>query len=212
MERRTPVIIAIALGALLLQQLRSCAPGASRVALPDISADPVQEELDPPLVVDVVRGGKPFHIRQTHHYVAVGEVLSAESYDLTWTNDFFDVDVGIIWGPFREEIEQAVHFNQGGRWLFWVSPGPVSDDLRARITRSVGNEHLIPAEGRDNLARAIRGTRKGERVRIEGMLVDIEDDAGNVLTRSSRSRDDTGAGACEVVYVTRFQRDRRSWR
>jgi hypothetical protein len=38
-------------------------------------------------------------------------------------------------------------------------------------------------------------------VRIEGWLVTIESSARELLARSSTRRDDTGNGACEIVWV-----------
>jgi hypothetical protein len=46
---------------------------------------------------------------------------------------------------------------------------------------------------------------RGDRVRIAGHLVNIKDLSGRVLVASSTSRDDTGAGACEVIWVEEIQ-------
>ena len=58
--------------------------------------------------------------------------------------------------------------------------------------------HMIPATG--EVARALAGIRAGQRVRIDGWLVEVQADDG-WRWRSSTSREDTGGGACEVVYV-----------
>lgn len=58
--------------------------------------------------------------------------------------------------------------------------------------------HMIP--GNDRIAQALAGVRKGERVRIDGWLVEANARDG-WRWRSSTSRTDTGGGACEVVYV-----------
>jgi hypothetical protein len=75
-----------------------------------LDLEPVQEPLDPPERVEVERGGRRFVIEKLARYEHSGEVLSATSYDLAWTNDFFDVDVGTIWGPRREALKERFTF------------------------------------------------------------------------------------------------------
>jgi hypothetical protein len=99
----------------------------TQAPLPLMEMDPEQVPLAVPERVTVRRGDRDFIIEKTHHYVIEGEVLSATSYDLVWTNDFFDVDVGLLWGTEREHFKQRYTFSQSGRWLFWRSPTPVSE-------------------------------------------------------------------------------------
>lgn len=176
-----------------------------------LSDEPLQEPLDAPQEVTLRRGDRDFHVRFTHRYAVSAEVLSATTYDLVWTNDLFDVDLGLIWGDHVPALKSRYVFHQDARWLFWRTNSPVSAEDRLDVTRHIGNEHLIPAEGRANLNRAIRSARPGDTVRIEGYLVEIRDGAGQLLSQSSTSRTDTGGGACEIVWVTRFQRNDRVW-
>jgi hypothetical protein len=171
----------------------------------DVSAEPLQEAVDPPLVETVERGGHKFTLEKFFRYQVSGEVVSATSYDLTWTNDFFDVDLGLVWGPQLADLKHRYHFFQDGRWLFWRADGPVSDADRDYVTSHSGNEHLIPAEGNANLSKAIRWIRPKDRVRVSGYLVRIKDERGKVVALSSTSRHDTGGGACEIVWVDEVQ-------
>ena len=63
--------------------------------------------------------------------------------------------------------------------------------------------HMIPAS--ESVARALAAVRKDDRVRIDGWLVEAKATDG-WHWRSSLSREDTGAGACEVVYVCSITR------
>jgi hypothetical protein len=177
------------------------------VAAPPVvlGPEPVQEALDPVIPKQVHRGDRTFFLLQTHRYAVTGQVLSAHAYDLAWTNDFFDVDLGLAWGDQVDRLTRTYTFYQDARWLFWRSDTPVADDERMYITTHVGNVHTIPADGNDRIARALRSVRAGDRVALDGKLVTIEDAATNVLSRSSTSRSDTGAGACEILYVERLQ-------
>jgi hypothetical protein len=66
------------------------------------------------------------------------------------------------------------------------------------IARSSANMHMIPSDVR--VAAALRKVREGDDVRIDGWLVQV-DAADGWRWRSSTTRDDTGSGACELVYV-----------
>ena len=75
-----------------------------------------------------------------------------------------------------------------------------------KISTYSANEHLVPSTPR--LAKVIKSIKENEIVEIEGQLVNLEwinskGDAQNFNT--SLNRDDTGAGACEVIYVTRIK-------
>jgi len=171
----------------------------------DVSGEPRQTALPSPEVVRVEFDGKSYLIEKHHRYEISGEVLSVETYNVAFKSEFFDVDLGVIWGPRVADLKQKYTFNQGGRWLFWSSKDPVSEDERRYITAHISNNHLIPAEGRRNLFKAVRWPSRGDKVRIAGYLVTIKNLSGGVAVASSTSRDDSGAGACEVIYVDEIQ-------
>ncbi len=55
-------------------------------------------------------------------------------------------------------------------------------------------------------AAALARLRRGDRVRIDGWLVEAQAPDG-WHWRSSLRRDDTGQGACELVYVCAISRE-----
>jgi len=178
-----------------------------------ITDEPIQVTRAAPLEVLVSRDGRIFQILGTHDYEVSGRVLSATTYNVISKNAFFDVDLGLAWGPRVERMLANYQFRQNDRWLFWQSKGPVSDEERAYITAHIGNEHLIPKEGSATIARAIRWARAGDDVRIKGKLVTVRAySSKEVVAQSSLSRDDVGAGACEIVYVEEFQLNEKLYR
>jgi hypothetical protein len=58
--------------------------------------------------------------------------------------------------------------------------------------------HMIPAD--ENVGRALAAVRPGQMVRLQGWLVEARRGDGWTW-RSSLTREDSGHGACEVVYV-----------
>ena len=61
------------------------------------------------------------------------------------------------------------------------------------------NMHMIPAD--PAVAARLARVREGELVRLSGYLVDVLEPSTGWTWRSSRSRDDTGAGSCELVLL-----------
>lgn len=210
--RALRILAVLALVVIAVDRVRGCRRGGLPAPPPDPTREPTQAELSPPEDIPVRRGDRDFVIRKTHRYSIAAKVVSATTYDLAWTNDFFDVDLGVVWGSRLAELEERLEFYQDHRWLFWRSSAPVSAEDRAHIEAHVANQHLIPADGKPLLAAAIRSVEAGELVEIEGALVEIRDPAGTVLTRSSTARDDTGGGACEIVWVERLRIGEEEWR
>jgi hypothetical protein len=132
-SRQTLAIIAAGVAFVAVQKLRACPRGGNAAPPIDISGEPEQEELPTELPVTVTRGDRTFTIHRTHRYAIAGRVLSASTYDFAWTNDFFDVDLGLIWGDHVEDMLGRYTFYQDARWLYWRSDRPVSDQVRDRV-------------------------------------------------------------------------------
>ena len=58
--------------------------------------------------------------------------------------------------------------------------------------------HMIPATA--SVENSIMQLREGDVIVLQGYLVDVDHESG-WMWRTSMSRTDTGAGACEIVYV-----------
>lgn len=58
--------------------------------------------------------------------------------------------------------------------------------------------HMVPADAA--VARALKRVRVGDVVTLDGYLIEA-DKPGGWKWRSSLTREDTGSGACELVYV-----------
>ena len=62
--------------------------------------------------------------------------------------------------------------------------------------------HLIAAN--DEVARTLKQIRPGQLITLQGYLVNVNADDG-WRWRSSLTRDDTGANACELIYVKQLK-------
>src|SRR5690606_31174924 len=65
----------------------------------------------------------------------------------------------------------------------------------------MSNNHLISDDA--DIRERLRDVRIGDQVRIRGQLASYESSAGKRGT--SITRDDTGDGACETIYVEEFE-------
>lgn len=141
-------------------------------------------------------------------YVINGCVVDIENYNGSSVDDKLSPrDIGLVWGPLstKENQKKIKWTSYGNRYLSWkVADGEWLESIggKSAFITSYSNNHLIPASS--EIERSIKSIRKGDYVQIEGYLVDInwKNSSGSTFTwKTSTSRDDTGNGACEVIYV-----------
>jgi len=161
----------------------------------EIAADePLQSELE--AAEPLTRGD--FHILPQAQFSAEVRVLGRERYRLGPLADVSPLDIAVGWGPMSDSAVLAnIDISQANRFYFWhyddEPPIPRKD-----IESHSANWHLIPAT--DDVWSELRGLRVGDVVRLEGMLVNLEK-PGVAMFKTSLRREDTGAGACEILYV-----------
>lgn len=108
------------------------------------------------------------------------------------------LDFALGWGPMSDNrLLDQLRFDHSRRFFLWRWPAqpPADPDL---ITRSAANVHLIPAN--PAILSQLRRLGPGRIVRLRGLLVEARS-ADGWLWRSSLSRSDSGAGACELLLV-----------
>lgn len=143
---------------------------------------------------------KGYSLQPLARFELRARVLSREDYRFDRGAELVPVDLALGWGPMSDDgVLEHIDISQGGRWYRWSVPEfPIP---RRDIERHSANMHLIPAD--DGVEDSIRATRPGDLVRFSGRLVEARGPDG-WRWRSSLSRDDTGANACELVLVERF--------
>jgi hypothetical protein len=132
------------------------------------------------------------------HYEVTARILARESYHFDALADLVPEDLALGWGPMSDNrILAAFDISQSARFYIWrpVSALPIPRD--AVIAHSA-NTHVIPAD--DHIRAQLAQLRVGQVVRLTGTLVDATRDDGALL-RTSLTRTDSGAGACEVLLV-----------
>lgn len=124
-------------------------------------------------------------------------ILGREDYYLDRGAKLSPTDLALGWGPMADpEVLRHIAISQGNRWYFWHAKQlPIE---RRQIERHSANMHLIPAN--PSVASTLAGLKPGQRIRLSGQLVRVDGDDGYSWV-SSLSREDTGDGACELIWV-----------
>ncbi|MEO8626887.1 MAG: hypothetical protein ABI612_02140 [Betaproteobacteria bacterium] len=127
-------------------------------------------------------------------------VLGAEHYRFDREADVAPVDLALGWGPMSDQsVLNRIEISQRGRFFHWhVDEFPIP---RHEIEVNSANMHMIPAN--DTIASQLQAVRPGQIVKFSGYLVEVTA-ADGWRWRSSLTREDTGAGACELVWVEKL--------
>ena len=154
-----------------------------------------------PLQVNIQASSFEMHdyrITKKARFEIHARVLSTEQYYLNREADLSPIDLALGWGVMSDQsLLGQIDISQSSRWYRWRYEGsiPVSDQ---QITDNSSNMHMVPATA--SVERSLMKLREGDIIILQGYLVDVDHESG-WRWRTSMSRTDTGAGACEIVYV-----------
>jgi hypothetical protein len=126
------------------------------------------------------------------------KVLSKENYHIGREADLSPIDLALGWGNMSDEsILEQIEISQSRRFYRWhVESFPIP---RREIETHSANMHLIPAS--DSVKSVIESVRKGDIIEISGSLVNVRSNSDDWYWKSSQTRNDTGKGACELIWV-----------
>lgn len=126
-----------------------------------------------------------------------GRVLSKRIYLGDERADIAPIDLALGWGKMSDlNFIQKIEFLQNNRFLYWhVKEFPMP---RKELEASASNMHLIPEN--EQIEQKLKSIKRGQVISLSGYLVDVKAADGFVWA-TSRSRDDSGDGACEIIFV-----------
>jgi hypothetical protein len=138
-----------------------------------------------------------YRIRALARFEVSARVLGAEHYRFDREAQLAPVDLALGWGRMSDTtVLQRISISQRGRFYYWSTADfPIP---RREIETSSANMHMIPAD--DRVEAALKSVRPGQIVTVRGYLVEARAPDG-WRWRSSMTREDTGAGACELIWV-----------
>jgi hypothetical protein len=138
-----------------------------------------------------------FRLRPRAQFEATVRILRREDYSLDRIAPLAPTDFAVGWGPMSDgRVLADIEISQGNRFYYWRTENwPIDRD---EIESNSANWHVIPEN--EAVASALDRLRAGSVVQFSGRLVDIEGRDGGM--RTSLSRTDTGAGACEILLAS----------
>lgn len=173
--------------------------------VPALHGDPEQTKL----------GESPFEVRfesvdyrvtPGYRYVLHGLVVSYRHHEGNsrmhrLAGDHLNMlDVCVVWGSNADpRVLRKLKFWNG---IFTCNVKTNDREAwRSFDMTALSNNHLISDD--PLIRQQVRKLRIGDQIRVEGMLVSYGANGGPVRSTST-TREDTGDGACETIYVSRF--------
>jgi hypothetical protein len=175
---------------------------------PDTSGEPAQApEAKPAFEYRV--GGETYRVTPRFRWDGSGRVVGNRPYRWSAAATLIPDDLALAWGPLLSPpYDGRISYSQFSRFFFWRTSDPGLD--RGTIVSHAANVHVIPSNSR--LRRALRAVSKGDDVRLEGWLVDVDGvNDPSFHWGTSTTRDDEGPGSCETVYLTRLTVGERAY-
>jgi hypothetical protein len=176
---------------------------------PEILQAPLQGSADNNGPIQFSKDGFAYNLTPVAEYQIQGLVVHQMDYrffSIYNSDSVFPVDLCLTWGDNlanKSYQEKQLSFSQDARFCFykWRGETSINPDL-------ISNNHLIASDPK--ILSVINKIKAGDQVLISGYLVDVQaDKVGKVSDydpssfslKSSLTRTDSGAGACEIIYV-----------
>lgn len=172
-------------------------PPSERAQPPGVLAPDMPEQVD--IVAGTSFAHEEFRITPLAEFRIDARVLGRETYRFDDGAALAPLDLALGWGRMSDgDVLDRLDISQSGRWYSyrWGADGPPLPPKEIRD--SSANMHLIPADA--GVAHLLDTVRVGDRIRLEGKLVQA-DRADGWRWRSSLTREDSGGGACELIWV-----------
>ena len=139
-----------------------------------------------------------YRITPVAEFSLQARVLSTKRYQLGRAAALSPIDLALGWGPMSDSaVLRRLDISQDDRFYFyhWMGLPPIAP---AEIVTHSANMHMIPAD--DEIKKRLEQVRVGQVVALNGFLVDTQGSNG-WHWNTSMVRTDSGAGACELVWV-----------
>ncbi len=172
----------------------------------DISQEPIQMSVpseEETTVIKVKKG--EFKITPVAAYRIAALVVGKEPYSSGWNAKISPIDLGLVWGKLAEpDCRKYISYSQDNRWLSFNVKRDCPVDP-SYVNSHASNNHIIPST--QNIWYAVKTIREKQKVVLEGFLVNVAGtyNGRTVWWNTSRSRTDSGDGACEILFVTKVR-------
>lgn len=165
-----------------------------------VPAEPVQTAIDDTREITLGR----WRLTPRARYEVTARVLGREDYRFDAIADLAPTDLALGWGPMSDSrVLRSLEISQSARFYSWRPADAEMPISEHEVTNHSANTHVIPAS-RLVGSKLDRLRSSGQVIHLKGLLVDGVRDDG-VTVRTSLTRSDSGAGACEVLLVEEIE-------
>jgi hypothetical protein len=162
-----------------------------------------------------VVGDIDYGIQPVFDYSIDGLVVSEHDSDgfadyihKDWHDKLNVVDFCVVWGVNASDAAYRKMDFSSGQFVCYFRPQTI-DVARPEYYRALSNNHLLTDDPK--IARRLRDVHVGDQIHLRGQLVEYSHHFGFAFHRgTSITRDDTGDGACETIFVREFVLLRRA--
>lgn len=172
---------------------------------------PHPENLSPPKQIALkekitLAAPQDYTITATDSYSLEAMIFSTKRYHFDEEAKLSPVDFLLAWGPLVNSPNiENIKYSQKNRWGYyrWENDADITV-TKKDIIYNHSNTHVIPDFENPHLKDKLLSFRAGDVIKLDGYLVNITKE--NWFWTTSRSRHDTGNGACEIFYVTHAEK------
>lgn len=165
-------------------------------------------------------GGIDYTVQPLYRYELAGLVVSRHDSKVwwdyahaEWKDELNAVDLCVVWGDNVKSGAYLPLSYSSDQWTCHVETRS-SEAWQAFDPAALSNNHLLTDQ--PALAQRLREVRIGDQIRLRGYLAEYSHKVGQGFRRgTSISRNDTGNGACETIFVEEFEildRGGKPWR
>jgi hypothetical protein len=186
--------------------------GVDKIA-PEVLQEPLQTEARNEPEIRFVNQGYEYRLKPLFNYEINGLLvhqLNYKRFSIYSYAGVFQEDLCLIWGKnVSSKVFQSrnLTFSQDSRFAYYQWTGDINFN-----GNQLSNNHLI-INSKD-LERKLSSLNTGDQIRIKGKLVNVQAINADKTDRerpeeyrwvTSTVRTDSGAGACEIIYVEDIQ-------
>ncbi len=172
----------------------------------DATVQPFQELMPSNKTLELKAGGKKYTIHLMAKYKVAARVLSKKRYYFESSSKLSKYDLALGWGKLSEiASDKYIKYSQSNRWYFCKYSGNSPYDSEY-ISKHSANTHLIHSNY--NILKALNKVKKNDTLILSGYLVNVSGNNG-FTWNSSLTREDTGNGSCEILYVTEVRNEKK---
>lgn len=175
----------------------------------EVIKEPIQTEAKSKEPIRFIKDEYQYELKPLFDYEVSAMIVHKMDYrwfSIYKMDSVFPVDLILLWGDNvknRVYQDKSVKFSQDGRFGYWRWGNGIKFN-----NDEVANTHLIVKDS--ELERKVKTLINGDQLRIKGQLVEVNAknsgkpgkyDPASFSLKSSIVRNDTGAGACEIINV-----------